>query len=86
MPRREEPTELSEHRVIRLLRQIIRNQETLMADTSKLTAAVAQLSTDVDALVAAGQAGGQAAVDAATASVEAVDKKVTDATAALTAA
>ena len=57
-----------------------------MADTSKLTAAVAQLSTDVDALVAAGQSGGQAAVDAATASVEAVDKKVTDATAALTAA
>lgn len=57
-----------------------------MADTSKLTASVDTLSKDVDALISAAQSGGQPAVDAATAAVEAVDKKVTDATAALTAA
>ncbi len=57
-----------------------------MADTSKLTAAVTQLSTDVDELITAGQTGGQAAIDAATTAVEGVDAKVTAATTALTGA
>jgi molybdopterin biosynthesis enzyme len=78
MPRRQEIKELDEHRLYRLLRQIIRNQETQMADTSALTTAVTKLSSDVDALIVAGSssAADQAAIDTATAAVTAVDDKV----------
>lgn len=51
-----------------------------MADTSKLTAATAKLSADVDALIAAQANAGQPAVDAATDAVNAVDAKVVAAT------
>ena len=50
-----------------------------MADTSKLTAAVQNLSSDVDALIAS-QATAQAAIDAATQAVTDVDTKVKTAT------
>jgi len=52
----------------------------IMADTSKLTAATAKLSADVDALIAAQANAGQPAVDAATDAVNAVDAKVVAAT------
>ena len=51
-----------------------------MADLSKLNAATTQLSTDVDALIAADAAQTQPAIDAATAAVEAIDAKVVAAT------
>jgi hypothetical protein len=51
----------------------------IMADISKLTAAVAKLSTDVDALIAL-NGNAQPAIDIATAAVEAVDAKVVAAT------
>ena len=50
-----------------------------MADTSKLTASVAKLSTDVDALLAS-SANDQPAIDAAQAVVDAADAKVVAAT------
>jgi outer membrane murein-binding lipoprotein Lpp len=50
-----------------------------MADLSKLNAAVTQLSTDVDALIAA-NAAVQPAIDTATSAVQAVDAKVVAAT------
>jgi len=52
----------------------------IMADTSKLTAATAKLSADVDALIAAQANAGQPAIDAATDAVNAVDAKVVAAT------
>ena len=51
-----------------------------MADTSKLTAATAKLSADVDALIAAQANAGQPSIDAATDAVNAVDAKVVAAT------
>ena len=61
-------------------RTIIENQEKIMGDVSKLTAAVTKLSTDVDALLAAQGASDQAAIDAQTTAVTAVDAKVVAAT------
>lgn len=51
-----------------------------MVDVSKLNAAVAKLSADVDALIAADAAGVQPLIDAATAAVLTVDSKVVAAT------
>lgn len=53
-----------------------------MADTSKLTASVNKLSTDVDALLAS-SANDQPAIDAAQQAVDAVDQKVLAATPAV---
>ena len=64
---------------LRKLEEKIEHLEKIMADTSKLTAAVGKLSTDVDALIAS-ESGTQPAIDAATSAVEAVDAKVTAAT------
>jgi len=52
----------------------------MAADFTALNAAVAKLSTDVDALVAAQQPSVQPQVDAATAAVQAADAKVVAAT------
>ena len=51
----------------------------LMADTSKLTASVTKLTTDIDAFLAA-QANDQPAIDAAQQAVDAADAKVVAAT------
>lgn len=54
-----------------------------MADVTKLNAAIATLSTDVTALIAAAESSGQPAVDAATAALTALDGTVTAETAKL---
>jgi cytochrome c556 len=54
--------------------------EKIMGDLTKLNEAVAKLGTDVDTLLAATPASDQAAIDAATAAVTAVDDKVVAAT------
>lgn len=53
-------------------------KEKIMADLTALNAAIAQLSTDANALVAALSASGgdQAAVDQATASIQAIDQSI----------
>lgn len=55
-------------------------EKIIMADLSKLTAAVAKLSADVNALLASDAAVVQPSIDAATAAVEAVDATVVAAT------
>ena len=67
--------------VVSLLISIRRKVTKNMADTSKLTAAVAKLSSDVSALVAA-IPNDQPAIDAATSAVAAVDTAVLAATSA----
>jgi hypothetical protein len=52
MPRREEPEELNEHRVIRLLRQIIRHQETIMAFIDDVNTKLQAQSDAINALAA----------------------------------
>jgi cytochrome c556 len=54
--------------------------EKIMGDLTKLNEAVAKLGTDVDTLLAAAPASDQTAIDAATASVTALDDKVVAAT------
>lgn len=63
--------------LIRILRKILKRQEKLMADFTRLNAAVADLSTKVDALLAKPQpVDEQPAVDAAAAAVEAIAAKI----------
>ena len=64
--------------IVRLI-SLSRKVKKLMADTSKLTAAVSKLATDVQALIAS-DANNQAAIDAATSAVAAVDATVAAAT------
>jgi hypothetical protein len=77
---------MGDHRTHELLEGIlgilVRNlsvQEKIMADTTKLTASVAKLTTDVGAFLAS-QANDQPAVDAAQLAVDAVDAKIVAAT------
>jgi outer membrane murein-binding lipoprotein Lpp len=69
-----------EEHVERTLKQISERLERLMADVSKLNAAVATLNTHVDALITTTGGNDQPAVDQATAAVQAVDAKVVAAT------
>lgn len=73
--------------VLKRLDRIEDRQERIMGDVSKLNAIDAQLTADVDALIAAIASIGasdQAAIDAATASLQALDQKVVAATPAPT--
>ncbi len=70
--------DFEEHK--RQLDRIEANQEKLMADFTKLNAAVTKLGNDVDALITADTTVVQPAIDAATAAVAAVDGKVVAAT------
>ena len=76
-------TELLSRLVLdRLIERLDRLETQMSAATDALTAAVTQLGTDVDALIALQQAADQTpAVEAATAAVQAVDAKVTAITA-----
>lgn len=71
--------------VVALLISIRRMVKKNMADTTKLTAAVAQLGTDVSKLLAS-SANDQPAIDAATAAVTALDQQVVTSTPAAPAA
>jgi hypothetical protein len=66
--------------ILREIRQISKNQEKIMADYTRLTAAIADVNTKIDALIAkpAPQApvDDQPAVDALVAQVEAISAKI----------
>ncbi len=68
-----------ERAIVKLLRLILSSQEKIMADFTKLNAAVQTLSDNVDKLVAANQ-GVQTSIDSATSSVNAANDKVVSAT------
>ena len=67
-------------RVLREIELIWKTQEKIMADVSKLNAAVTTLGAHVDALIASQGPSNQAAVDSSTTAVQAVDAKVVAAT------
>jgi len=79
--------------IFRLVRKIVENQETIMADFTKLNATLTKLQNDLaayqQAVTAAidaiknSTAADQAGVDAATTSLEGIDTAITAATAAL---